>query len=106
MPNRNRLVVGFKQDAFSNNSRVEEIQWIHEPPRQPVSVMTRIRYRHKAAPSQLTPLGKHAARIRFETPQSAITPGQAAVFYDGDEVLGEEDGINQRLKIEVSVLGS
>ena len=50
--------------------------------------MTRIRYRHEAAASQLTPLGKHAARIRFETPQSAITPGQAAVFFDGDEVLG------------------
>ena len=85
---QNRLVVGFKQDTFSDNSYVEEIQWIHEPPSQPVSVMTRIRYRHKAAPSQLTPLGEHTARIRFETPQSAITPGQAAVFYNGDEVLG------------------
>jgi tRNA-specific 2-thiouridylase len=85
---QNRLVVGFKQEAFSNNSHVEAIQWIHEPPPHAVSVMTRIRYRHKAAPSQLTPLGKHAAHIRFETPQSAITPGQAAVFYDGDEVLG------------------
>lgn len=85
---QNRLVVGFKQDAFSDTSHVEDIQWIHEPPPQPIRVMTRIRYRHKAAPSQLTPLGEHAARIRFETPQSAVTPGQAAVFYDGDEVLG------------------
>lgn len=85
---RNRLVVGFKGDTFSDISHVEDIQWIHNPPPQPIRVMTRIRYRHEAAASQLTPLGKHAARIRFETPQSAITPGQAAVFFDGDEVLG------------------
>jgi len=81
-------VVGFKPDAFSDTCYVEEIHWIHEPPQQPIRVMTRIRYRHEAAPSQLTPLGDHAARIRFEVPQSAITPGQAAVFYDRDEVLG------------------
>ena len=87
-PEQNRLVVGFKQDAFSDTCYVEEIQWIHEPPPQPIKVMTRIRYRHEAAPSQITPIGNHAARIRFEVPQSAITPGQAAVFYDRDEVLG------------------
>lgn len=85
---QNRLVVGFKQDVFSDTSRVEEIQWIHKVPPRPISVMTRIRYRHEAAPSLLTPLDNHTASIRFETPQSAITPGQAAVFYDGDEVLG------------------
>ena len=85
---QNRLVVGFKQDALSDTAYIEEIQWIHEPPPKPISVMTRIRYRHEAAPSQLTPLGKQTARIRFEVPQAAITPGQAAVFYDGDEVLG------------------
>ena len=85
---QNRLVVGFKQDTFSDTSHVEDIQWIHEPPPHAIRVMTRIRYRHEAAPSLLTPLGKHAARILFETPQSAITPGQTAVFYDGDEVLG------------------
>ncbi len=85
---QNRLVVGFKQDVFSDTSHVEDIQWIHEPPPQAIRVMTRIRYRHKAAPSQLTPLDEHTAHVRFETPQAAITPGQAAVFYDGNEVLG------------------
>ncbi len=87
-PDQNRLVVGFKQDAFSDTCHVENIQWIHEPPPRDINIMTRIRYRHEAAASQLTPLGKHAARIRFEAPQSAISPGQAAVFYDGDAVLG------------------
>jgi len=87
-PEQNRLVVGFKQDAFSDTCHVEDIQWIYEPPPGSISVMTRIRYRHEAAASHLTPLGEHAARIRFEAPQSAISPGQAAVFYDRDEVLG------------------
>ena len=85
---RNRLVVGFKQDTFSDICHVKEVQWIHEPPTQPIRVSTRIRYRHKATPSQLTPQDAHAAHIRFDMPQSAITPGQAAVFYDKDEVLG------------------
>jgi len=87
-PDQNRLVVGFKQDAFSDTCHVEDIQWRHKAPPRDISVMTRVRYRQEAAASQLTPLGKYAARIRFETPQSAISPGQAAVFYDRDEVLG------------------
>lgn len=85
---KNRLVVGFKQDTFSDICHVEEVQWIHEPPTQPIRVSTRIRYRHKATPSKLTPQKEHTAHIRFDNPQSAITPGQAAVFYDKDEVLG------------------
>ena len=85
---KNRLVVGFKQDTFSDVCHVGEIQWIHEPPAQPIRISTRIRYRHKATPSLLTPLGGHTAHIRFDKPQSAITPGQAAVFYSNDEVLG------------------
>ncbi len=85
---RNRLVVGFKQDSFSDTCHVDEIQWVHKAQQQPIRVLTRIRYRHEAAASQLTPMGGHAAHIRFDAPQSAITPGQAAVFYQGDEVLG------------------
>jgi tRNA-specific 2-thiouridylase len=85
---QNRLVVGFKQDVFSTSAYVKLIQWIHETPLQPIRVMTRIRYRHKAAASLLAPLDEHSAHIRFDTPQSAITPGQAAVFYDKDELLG------------------
>ena len=85
---QNRLVVGFKQATFSTACHVENIQWIHEPTSRPIHVLTRIRYRHKAATSQLTPVGGNTARICFDVPQSAITPGQAAVFYDNTEVLG------------------
>jgi tRNA-specific 2-thiouridylase len=47
-----------------------------------------VRYRHEAQPATITPLEASRARIRFDEPQRAITPGQATVFYRGDEVLG------------------
>jgi tRNA-specific 2-thiouridylase len=48
----------------------------------------RIRYHHAPAAATLEPLADGTARVRFETPQQAVTPGQLAVFYDGDRVLG------------------
>ncbi len=48
----------------------------------------KIRYAHPGADASVTPLEKHRARIRLHTPQRAITPGQASVFYDGDRVIG------------------
>jgi tRNA-specific 2-thiouridylase len=48
----------------------------------------RVRYRHEAQPATITPLAGERARIVFDQPQRAITPGQATVFYRGDEVIG------------------
>ncbi|MBW2108799.1 MAG: tRNA 2-thiouridine(34) synthase MnmA, partial [Deltaproteobacteria bacterium] len=53
-----------------------------------ISVKTRIRYRHKEAASTVTRLGGGRAKIYFPVPQDAITPGQAAVFYEQDRVIG------------------
>jgi tRNA-specific 2-thiouridylase len=47
----------------------------------------KVRYRTPAAPALVTPI-EGGVRVHFDEPQRAITPGQAAVFYDGDEVLG------------------
>ncbi|QTA93102.1 tRNA-specific 2-thiouridylase [Desulfonema magnum] len=85
---QNRLVVGLKKDLFSGECRVAGINWISRKPTDPIKVHTRVRYRHKAARSVLFPVDTHTAVIRFDEPQSAITPGQGAVFYKGDEVLG------------------
>lgn len=85
---KNKLIVGFKKEGYSQECLVEDINWIHHAAASPLHVGTRIRYRHQAAPSKLIPKGEHAALVRFKTPQHAVTPGQAAVFYDGDEVLG------------------
>ncbi len=85
---QNRLVVGFKKDLLSSECRIIKINWINQVPTSPIKVYTRLRYRHKAALSTLFPVDRHTAIVRFETPQSALTPGQGAVFYQDDEVLG------------------
>jgi tRNA-specific 2-thiouridylase len=85
---KNRLVVGFKKDLLSTACRVIEINWIADPPASSIEVCTRVRYRHKSAQSTLHPVGNDKAEIIFEQPQEAITPGQGAVFYRDDEVLG------------------
>ena len=87
-PQRNCLIVGAKKDLLTSKCRVHQINWIAPPPRGPLRVMTRVRYRHQAVPSLLTPLGDDSAEILFETPEAAVTPGQGAVFYAADEVLG------------------
>ncbi len=86
---QNRLVIGSKSDLAATECMVSDINWIAaEPPDKAVSVKTRIRYRHQEAESILTPVGLHTAKIRFSRAQYAVTPGQAAVFYQGERVLG------------------
>jgi tRNA-specific 2-thiouridylase len=84
----NRLVVGPKRDTFSSECRVKGINWIQAEPSDPIRLHTRLRYRHTAAPSTLTPQPQQQAIVGFDAPQSAITPGQGAVFYIGEEVIG------------------
>jgi tRNA-uridine 2-sulfurtransferase len=85
---RNRLVVGTQQDLLAPACRVVAINWIAPSPGAPVRVATRVRYRTREVPSTLTPFDPGSAIVRFDAPQSAVTPGQAAVFYAGQEVLG------------------
>jgi tRNA-specific 2-thiouridylase len=86
---QNRLVIGSKSELAATECLVTRINWIEtEPPRKPISVQTRIRYRHREAESILTPLGRDRAMVHFSKAQFAITPGQAAVFYQGERVLG------------------
>jgi tRNA-specific 2-thiouridylase len=85
---RNRLVVGSKEDLVSAECRVVNINWIAVPPTAPRRVRTRVRYRTPECASSLVPLDPETALVRFDSPQAAVTPGQAAVFYEGNEVLG------------------
>lgn len=84
----NQLVVGHKSELSSVECEVEGINWIALPPEGPIRVETRIRYKHREAPSTLFPKAGATALIRFDHPQDAITPGQGAVFYQGEEVIG------------------
>jgi tRNA-specific 2-thiouridylase len=87
--NGNRLVVGAKAELEGWECAVNDINWIeNRPPEKAVSVQTRIRYRHREADSVLTPLDSDRAIVRFSKAQYAITPGQAAVFYEGERVIG------------------
>ena len=86
---QNRLVIGFKSELAATECLVTGINWIEvEPPGEPILVQTRIRYRHREAESLLTPLGPDRATVHFSKAQYAVTPGQAAVFYQDERVLG------------------
>jgi len=84
---RNVLVAGLKSELLSSECGVVDINWIGETPTDPIRVHTRVRYRHGAAASTVFPMG-NIAKIKFDAPQEAVTPGQGAVFYREDEVLG------------------
>ena len=78
------------RDGMSANAMaVAGVHWLVDAPRdgQPVSAHVKVRARHAAVPAVITAHGTHA-RVEFVQPVTAITPGQAAVFYDGDRVLG------------------
>ena len=87
-PGTNRVVLGDDEDLQSREFAVDEVNWIAEVPLEPVRAEVKIRYNGPAADAVVHPRGSGAASVVFDEPQRAITPGQAAVFYRGDEVLG------------------
>jgi len=86
---RNRVIVGYQDDLMSDEFNAGGVNWIAvDDPTEPVVAEVRVRYRHKAAAATIIPLPDNRARVTFAEAQRAITPGQATVFYRGDEVLG------------------
>jgi len=85
---RNVLVVGRKADLAAKHCKVNDINWITPPQSNSLKLQTRVRYRSPAADARVTLTSPTSADVAFEQPQSAITPGQGAVFYAGDQVLG------------------
>ena len=87
--NENRVTVGSSEELLTSEFTAAGVNWIaYDDPQQPVHADVRVRYRHIAAQAVITPLPNNRARVVFDEPQRAITPGQATVFYRGDEVLG------------------
>jgi tRNA-specific 2-thiouridylase len=86
---RNRLIVGDDESLHNTAAEVRNVNWIpFAAPPEKVRALVRIRNRHQPAEAEITPLDSGRARIEFDQPQRAITPGQGAVFYSGDLVLG------------------
>jgi len=83
------VVVGKQDDLYSRTLRAHRINFISIADlQQPTRVAVKIRHRHEPAPATIENLGDDEVLVTFEAPQRAITPGQAAVFYDGDVVVG------------------
>src|SRR5712692_9729822 len=88
-PEKNRVVVGEDDLLRKTVCDVEGVNWIScAKPSAPLRAIAKIRHKHEPAPAAIEPLDATTARVSFDAPQRAITPGQAAVFYDGDIVLG------------------
>jgi tRNA-specific 2-thiouridylase len=88
-PASRRVTVGEEDKLRRDSCEVRDVNWIAwEQPTEPVKAMVRIRYRHEPAAAVIEPRDNGGAEVRFRAPQRAITPGQAAVFYRGEEVLG------------------
>ena len=84
-----RVLVGPRSALERTSLEATEVSWVAgAPPDGPRRALAQIRYQHAAAPGVLTPVDGGGARFAFDAPQPAVAPGQAAVFYDGDEVIG------------------
>lgn len=88
-PETNEVVVGPKEALFTKTLTAEDFNWIvAQPDENRIRVQAQIRYRHKAADGTLTCISPSLVQFEFDQPQWAITPGQALVCYDGENVLG------------------
>jgi tRNA-specific 2-thiouridylase len=86
---RNRVVVGDRSEAQDPDCTVNRVNWVSiEPPTTPIHAEVQIRYRSAAVPAMVIPIENSRVRIIFDDPQFSITPGQAAVWYDGEVLLG------------------
>ena len=88
-PASHRVTVGGDADLATRELRAGKVNWISIPElTAPMRVQIKIRHRHEPAWATLSPAANGEVRAEFDEPQRAVTPGQSAVFYDGDEVVG------------------
>lgn len=89
-PETNEVVIGDSDDVFSDILTCANLNWMSIDGLHggQMPVKAKIRYSHKGAPAVIRELGDGRVECRFETPQRAITPGQAVVFYEEDHIVG------------------
>lgn len=86
---KNQVVLGENEDLFTTTFEIEGCNWMpFDRLTGDLAVEAKVRYSQKASPATVIPLGEDRARVVFRQPERAITCGQAAVFYDGDTVIG------------------
>ncbi len=84
----NRVVVGKQEDLFARRCTLQALQWTYEPLSLPWNGLVQLRSRHAPALAELTVLDSATWQLDFAAPQRAITPGQFAVLYEDDRVVG------------------
>jgi tRNA-uridine 2-sulfurtransferase len=89
VPSERQVVVGTRDELAASGLIAGRVNWLLDPaPDKPFPCAAKIRYRHQPAAATVMPLPDAGAQVMFAEPQTAITPGQAVVFYDGPRVLG------------------
>jgi tRNA-specific 2-thiouridylase len=88
-PETAQVVVGPREALGRSTLTASQVNWVSGRPAQDwIGVHAQIRHRHDAAPARVRSIDAARVELEFSEPQSAITPGQAVVFYDGDVCLG------------------
>lgn len=86
---QNRVIVGDRTTVLASECTVQRLNWVSiAAPKSPIRAEVQIRYRSPAVPATVIPLEGDRVRVVFDEPQASITPGQAAVWYDGEILLG------------------
>ncbi|VTS08596.1 tRNA 2-thiouridine(34) synthase MnmA [Tuwongella immobilis] len=88
IPESRQVVLGDADELLAPGLEASRINWLIDIPESGLRCEIKIRYRHTPAPGTITATPTGGAIVQFDEPQSAITPGQAVVFYDGPRVLG------------------
>jgi tRNA-specific 2-thiouridylase len=87
-PAANRVILGRSVELLTNDMIVSDLNVISSEPRFPLHAAVKVRYRSSLIPAVLEPLSPDKVRVLFQKPVPGVCPGQAAVFYDGDAVVG------------------
>lgn len=93
LPESNRIVLGGEEELYASSMDVSRVNWVSRAPlTAPIEANVKVRYAHAGTRARIIPQADppdtSAVRVEFAEPVRAITPGQAAVFYDGDVLLG------------------
>ena len=85
----NTIIVGKREELLRSELVASQLNWIAiDRPTAPMKLMAKIRHQHEGAEAEISPITQDSVKVSFSTPQSAIAPGQAIVFYDGVSVVG------------------
>jgi len=84
----NTVTVGAKEDLLCDQLEADQTNWLIDPPRQEIACTVKVRYNSQPVPAVVRATGEDALGVRFDEPLAAVSPGQAVVCYDGEQVIG------------------